>query len=181
MSSSSIAAPGQAGSVGSPAGRELGLALLLVAAALLLRSLGLVYSVMNYDESLYILMGSELAKGHLPFTTLCDLKPFGLFALFGVFTSLPFDGVVTSRIAASLVVGLTGYALSASPGCSFEDEDPGDRVSAAWLRHLLPGGWRTAAQGRSSTTPAPCWPADRAPVAAAARDRQDPPVRRRPA
>ena len=148
MSSSSIAAPGQAGSVGSPAGRELGLALLLVAAALLLRSLGLVYSVMNYDESLYILMGSELAKGHLPFTTLCDLKPFGLFALFGVFTSLPFDGVVTSRIAASLVVGLTAYALSRIAGLLFDDEDRLIGLSAglAYVTYSLADGG-LAAQG----------------------------------
>lgn len=114
---------GDRDSAGSATG-ELALALLFIATALALRSLGLVYSVMNYDESLYILMGSELARGgHLPFTTLCDLKPFGLFALFAGFTALPFDGVLTSRLAASLVVGLTAYALARIAGLLFDDQD----------------------------------------------------------
>ncbi len=101
---------------------ELLLLLLFLAAAITLRLLSLVYSVYNYDESLYILMGSELAKGHLPYTTVCDLKPFGLFGIFAMFTALPIDGVVTSRLAASLVVGLTAYLLSRIAALLFDDE-----------------------------------------------------------
>jgi hypothetical protein len=127
---SSVAASRPAGGAAGSALREVGIALIFVAVALLLRSLGLVYSVMNYDESMYILMGAEFAKGHLPFTTLCDLKPFGLFAVFAAFTSLPFDGVVTSRIAAAVTVGLTGYALSGIAGLLFKDETRVIGVSA---------------------------------------------------
>ena len=82
-----------------------------------------VYSVFNYDESLYILMGSELGKGHLPYTTLCDLKPFGLFALFAVFTALPVDGILASRLAAALVVGLTAFLICRIAALLFDDED----------------------------------------------------------
>ncbi len=49
--------------------------------AVSVRAPALLYSVLNYDESMYLLMGLEFARGHLPYTTVCDLKPFGLFAL----------------------------------------------------------------------------------------------------
>jgi len=100
---------------------ELRLPLGFVAAALILRSLSLVYSVYNYDESLYILMGAEMSRGHLPYTTICDLKPFGLFAIFGLFTALPFDGVIVSRLAASLVVGLTADLIRRVAALLFDD------------------------------------------------------------
>ncbi len=93
----------------------------LVAAAFLVRLPSFVYSVYNYDESLYVLMGAELARGHLPYTTVCDLKPFGLFALFAAFTSLPLDGVVASRVAACLVVGLSADLVRRIAGHLFDD------------------------------------------------------------
>ena len=60
-------------------------ALSFVGLALLLRAPALLYSVINFDESLYLLIGDELRRGILPFTHLCDRKPFGLFALFALF------------------------------------------------------------------------------------------------
>jgi hypothetical protein len=102
---------------------DLRLTLGLVAAALVLRLLSFVYSVYNYDESLYILMGSEMSRGHLPYTTVCDLKPFGLFLIFGLFTALPLDGVVVSRLAASLVVGLTADLIRRIAALLFDDPD----------------------------------------------------------
>jgi hypothetical protein len=99
------------------------LALIFIVLAIGMRLHSFVYSVLNYDESLYILMGSELAKGHLPYTTLCDLKPFGLFALFAMFTSLPIDGVIASRLAAAMAVGLTAFLLCRIAHVLFKDDD----------------------------------------------------------
>jgi hypothetical protein len=96
---------------------------LFVVAALLLRAPALLYSAINYDESMYLLMGRELVEGHLPYTTMCDLKPFGLFALFSLFAALPMDGVIASRIAASITVGLTAYLLCRIAGRLFQDEE----------------------------------------------------------
>lgn len=103
--------------------RALATALLLVVAALLLRAPALLYSAINYDESMYLLMGRELVEGHLPYTTMCDLKPFGLFALFSLFAALPMDGVIASRIAASVTVGLTAWLLGLIAGRLFQDEE----------------------------------------------------------
>jgi len=136
------------GSATSWSGSDLRLTLGFVAAAMMLRLLSLVYSVYNYDESLYILMGSEMTRGHLPYTTVCDLKPFGLFALFGLFTALPFDGVIVSRLAASLVVGLTADLIRRIAALLFEDADKAIGISAglAYITFTLANGG-IAAQG----------------------------------
>ena len=127
---------------------ELRLPLGFVAAALVLRSLSLVYSVYNYDESLYILMGAEMSRGHLPYTTVCDLKPFGLFAIFGLFTALPFDGVIVSRLAASLVVGLTADLIRRVAALLFDDPKSmiGIPAGLAFILFSLANGG-VAAQG----------------------------------
>jgi 4-amino-4-deoxy-L-arabinose transferase-like glycosyltransferase len=106
---------------GEPA--ELLLAALFVALALLLRAPALLYSVINFDESLYLLFGDDLARGVLPYTHICDRKPFGLFAVFALFAMAPLDAVVASRLGASLSVGLTAYLLHRVAGRLFDDRD----------------------------------------------------------
>lgn len=105
------------------------LALFLVALALALRSPALAYSAINYDESMYVLMGTELLRGNLPYTTLCDLKPFGLFGLFGLIAALPGDPVVNARLVGSVVVGLTAWMLARVAGRLFADG--GRRIGVA--------------------------------------------------
>ncbi len=119
-----------------------------VAGAIVLRLLSFVYSAYNFDESLYILMGSELARGYLPYTTVCDLKPFGLFAIFGLLTALPLDGVVVSRLAASIVVGLSADLVRRNAGLLFDDWDHAIGVAAglAFILFTLANGG-VAAQG----------------------------------
>ncbi|WP_202058438.1 ArnT family glycosyltransferase [Microvirga aerilata] len=133
---------------GAHDGNDLRLTLGFVAAALILRLLSFVYSVYNYDESLYILMGAEMSRGHLPFTTVCDLKPFGLFSIFGLFTALPFDGVMVARLAACLVVGLTADLIRRVAGHLFDDADHtiGIVAGLAFIVFTLANGG-VAAQG----------------------------------
>src|SRR4051812_12195989 len=69
-----------------------------VIVAIIIRAPALLYSVLNCDESMYLLIGLEFARGHLPSTTVCDLKPFGLFALATPFAASPFNPVLSSRI-----------------------------------------------------------------------------------
>lgn len=92
-----------------------------VVGAVLLRSPALLYSVLNYDESMYLLMGAEFARGHMPYTTVCDLKPFGLFALATPFTMLPVDPVIAARVGSSVTVGLTAWMLSRIAALLFPD------------------------------------------------------------
>jgi len=140
--------PYSTGPATSWSGSELRLTLGFVVAAMVLRLLSLVYSVYNYDESLYILMGAEMARGHLPYTTVCDLKPFGLFAIFGLFTALPFDGVIVSRLAVSLVVGLTADLIRRIAALLFDDADKAIGIPAGltYITFTLANGG-IAAQG----------------------------------
>jgi hypothetical protein len=96
-------------------------AISFVVGAILLRSPALLYSVLNYDESMYLLMGAEFARGHMPYTTVCDLKPFGLFTLATPFTMLPMDPVIAARIGSSVTVGLTAWMLSRIAALLFPD------------------------------------------------------------
>ena len=112
------------------------LAFLFIATALLLRLPSFVYSVMNYDESLYILMGSKLAEGTLPYVGICDIKPFGLFAIFALFSLVPFDAVFTSRAAAVLVAGLSAFMLARVARELFDDRS-GHIGLAAGLAYIV--------------------------------------------
>ena len=129
-------------------GSQLRMTLAFMAAAVVLRLISFVYSVYNYDESLYILMGAEMARGHLPYTTVCDLKPFGLFAIFGLFATLPFEGVIVPRLAAALVVGLTADLIRRVAALLFDDEDNSIGITAglAYISFTLANGG-VAAQG----------------------------------
>jgi hypothetical protein len=102
---------------------EFRAALVFVGTALLLRSPALLYSVTNFDESLYLLIGEQMTQGVLPFTGICDRKPFGLFALFSLFAAMPFDAIIASRLGASISVGLTAYMLYRVAELLFEDPD----------------------------------------------------------
>src|SRR5215218_10790721 len=121
---------------------DLALALALIGLALLVRSPALLYSVTNFDESLYLLFGDDLAKGILPYTHICDRKPFGLFALYGLFSSIPFDTVYVMRIAASLSVGLTAYLLHRVVAMILDDHDRlvGPAAALAYVAFSLVSG-----------------------------------------
>src|SRR3954452_5890569 len=105
----------------SPFLYESFVAISFIVGAILLRSPALLYSVLNYDESMYLLMGSEFARGHMPYTTVCDLKPFGLFVLATPFTIVPIVPVIAVRLGASVTIGLTAWILSRIAALLFPD------------------------------------------------------------
>jgi hypothetical protein len=125
----------------SPRG-ELLTAAGFIAGAVLLRLPALLYSVSNFDESLYLLIGDELVRGTLPFTGLCDRKPFGLFALFALFAAMPFDAIVASRIGASLSVGIAAYLLYRVARLLFDDRERviGPTAGIAYILFSLTDG-----------------------------------------
>lgn len=107
----------------APGAEKVVTALAFIALAIVLRLPAMLYSVLNFDESLYLLIGQGLANGTLPYTDLCDRKPFGLFAIFALFALSPFDAITTSRIGASVAVGLTAFLLSRIAARLFDDDE----------------------------------------------------------
>ena len=78
----------------------------------------------------------------LPYTGVCDRKPFGLFAIFALFAAAPFDAIVASRLGASLAVGLTAHLLHRVAGLLFDDRDHliGPAAGLAYIAYSLANG-----------------------------------------
>jgi 4-amino-4-deoxy-L-arabinose transferase-like glycosyltransferase len=64
-------------------------------------------SVVDWDESLYFIMAEQWRAGHLPYTTVLDNKPIGIYAVFAVFQTLLGDTPVSMRVAGVLAIGAT--------------------------------------------------------------------------
>jgi hypothetical protein len=85
-------------------------ALIFLAAALLLRLPILHRSVLDWDESLYFLMAEAWRAGHLPYSTIWDNKPLGIYVIFAAFQSV-IPGIAAIRVATSLCVALLAWTV----------------------------------------------------------------------
>ncbi len=68
-------------------------------------------SVLDWDESLYILMAGQWLSGHLPYTTIWDNKPIGIYAIFAAFEAVFRAPILAMRAATVLAVCLTAFGL----------------------------------------------------------------------
>nr|WP_295742614.1 hypothetical protein [uncultured Acidocella sp.] len=98
--------------------------------AVLLRLAVLHRSVLDWDESLYVLMARDWLAGHLPYSRIWDNKPPGIYAMFAVFQAI-IPGIAAIRIASSLCLGLEGWAVRGIVMAL------GGRASAGWAAGLL--------------------------------------------
>ncbi|MCB5944961.1 glycosyltransferase family 39 protein [Acidocella sp. KAb 2-4] len=68
-------------------------------------------SVMDWDESLYFLMAQQWFAGHLPYTTLWDNKPIGIYTIFLAFQWIFGRNVLSIRIATVIFVAVTAFIV----------------------------------------------------------------------
>jgi 4-amino-4-deoxy-L-arabinose transferase-like glycosyltransferase len=68
-------------------------------------------SVINHDESTYIVIAGEMLRGEVYLRDLIDTKPIGIFWIYAALIKLTGGSIVALRIAASCVVGLGGFGL----------------------------------------------------------------------
>jgi 4-amino-4-deoxy-L-arabinose transferase-like glycosyltransferase len=104
------ARPPAAESLGQP--RALQLLPWVIGGGLLLLSLltrlpAFAMSVVDWDESLYFIVAEQWRAGHLPYTTVWDNKPIGIYAIFAAFQSLLGDSPVSMRVAGVLAIAAT--------------------------------------------------------------------------
>jgi hypothetical protein len=85
-------------------------ALIFLAISVLTRLPVLHRSVLDWDESLYFLMAQQWRLGHLPYTTIWDNKPLGIYAIFAAFQMLV-PGVAAMRVATMLFVALLAFTV----------------------------------------------------------------------
>jgi 4-amino-4-deoxy-L-arabinose transferase-like glycosyltransferase len=84
--------------------------LLFLAAACATRLPILHRTVLDWDESLYFLMAQAWRAGHLPYTTIWDNKPIGIYVIFAAFQAL-IPGVAAMRVATALCVALLATTI----------------------------------------------------------------------
>ncbi len=68
-------------------------------------------TVIDWDESLYLLLGRSLLRGEIPYTTLFEHSPVGGFALFALIQALFGQTVLAIRLASWLAVAAESVLL----------------------------------------------------------------------
>lgn len=96
----------------STAPGRLALLVALVATAVVLRLPLLVPSVIDWDESLYLLITEAWSAGGLPYETIWDHKPIGTYVLFRAIGGLFGDGLTPIRLFGSVLVGISAYLIA---------------------------------------------------------------------
>jgi len=91
-----------------PPGAWLGLFLILAVA---LRALSFGYSVIDHDESTYIVIARELLQGKIFYIDVWDTKPPGIFLIFMGILKLGGPLVPMVRLTAALVIGISAFLL----------------------------------------------------------------------
>lgn len=81
----------------------------VIVCTIILRSPNLFPSVINWDESTFILMGQSVLDGHLPYLELWDNKPPLLFFIFALFIGIGGKNIVWIRVAGSLFLGISAF------------------------------------------------------------------------
>jgi hypothetical protein len=69
-------------------------------------------SVIDWDESIYALIGQQWLAGHVPHETVFDHKPIGLYAIFAAFFAVFGDTIPAIRLIAVVFVAATAWLLA---------------------------------------------------------------------
>ena len=91
--------------------RSIAALALLTAAAFALRAPSFRVSVIDWDESLYLVIVQRWLQGALPYVSVWDQHPIGLPALLLVLTWIGCDALLAARVASTLAVAATAAVL----------------------------------------------------------------------
>ncbi len=93
------------------AGRGIALVAALALWVLVSRWASFLWPIADQDEALYLLIGGAWMHGIPPYTALWDVKPPGLFLIFGLFSLFGPDRIVASRLGTAFMVLLGALAI----------------------------------------------------------------------
>ena len=91
--------------------RSIAALALLTAVAFALRAPSFRVSVIDWDESLYLVIALRWLQGALPYVSVWDQHPIGLPALLLFLTWIGCDGLLAARVAGTLAVAATAAVL----------------------------------------------------------------------
>jgi hypothetical protein len=86
----------------------------LLAIAVALRCWDYGNPVIHVDEQYYLLVGDRLLHGAVPYISIWDRKPIGLFLLFAAIRTLPGDGVLAYQLVATAFALATAWIVHGS-------------------------------------------------------------------
>lgn len=84
---------------------------LMVAAALLARGVSFIPSVLDPDESLYLLQAREWLRGGWPYVAVWDVHPVGAPAIIALGFLVLGESIASARLVGALFVAATGFLL----------------------------------------------------------------------
>ena len=103
--------------------------------ALLWRAPSFAVSEVNWDEQLYLLIGGSVARGELPYATLWDRKPAGLFFLLGGLLRLVDMPMLSLRLLPALGLGLGAWCLDHLTGRLAPGTRGGTIAGLLWIAY----------------------------------------------
>jgi len=84
---------------------------LLTGVSLVMRFFSFFPSVIDHDESTYIIIADALRHGKVYLRDVIDTKPIGIFVLFAIFQSLFGKSIIVIRVITAVWIALTGWML----------------------------------------------------------------------
>ena len=117
----------------------------ILLAVVLPRLVMLHVSVIDWDESIYALIGQQWLAGHVPHETVFDHKPIGLYAIFAAFFAVFGDTIQAIRLIPIAFVAGTAWLLARLAQDNFGPDRSLGAVTAALygLLTLTNGGLAT--------------------------------------
>lgn len=86
--------------------------LFFIVAAIVLRFFSFFPSVLDHDESTYLIIGRDILNGKLLYTDITDTKPVGIFIFYAALEFLFGSSIFMKRLVFAVIVGITGYLIS---------------------------------------------------------------------
>jgi 4-amino-4-deoxy-L-arabinose transferase-like glycosyltransferase len=84
---------------------------LFVGLSLIMRFLSFFPSVIDHDESTYILIGDALLHGKVYLRDVIDTKPIGIFGLYAIFQMLFGKSIIVLRLITAIWIALTAWMI----------------------------------------------------------------------
>lgn len=91
--------------------KPIGFLIFLLFWVLILRAPTLLVSAVDWDEGLYVLIASQWLNGHPPYTTVLEVKPIGIFAIFAAAMGMLGESMVSVRFITIAIVYMTSVVL----------------------------------------------------------------------
>ncbi|MGR6328049.1 ArnT family glycosyltransferase [Sphingomonas sp. XXL09] len=119
----------------------------LLAAAVAIRCRDFGNPVIHVDEQYYLLVGSRMLQGAVPYIDLWDRKPVGLFLIFAGIRLIPGDPILVYQLVATLFAAATAWLVTA--GGRRLGATPAGAL-AAGVAYIL---WLSLLSGRGGQSP----------------------------